>query len=66
MAVPMAHGSSQARGRTGAVAAGLCHSQSNTGSELNLQPTPKLGAMPDLQAMEQGQGSNIHPHGENI
>ena len=31
-ATPTAYGSSQARGRIGAVAAGLCHSHSNTGS----------------------------------
>ena len=29
------------------VAAGLCHSHSNTGSEPRLQPTPQLTAMPD-------------------
>ena len=31
-AAPMAYGSSQARGRIGAIAAGLHHSHSNTGS----------------------------------
>ena len=30
---PVAYGSSQARGRTGAIAAGLCHSLSDMGSE---------------------------------
>ena len=29
------------------VAAGLCHSHSNTGSELRLQSTSQLMAMPD-------------------
>ena len=46
-ATPMAHGGSQARGLIGAVATGLCHSHSNAGSELRLQPTPHLMAMPD-------------------
>ena len=32
-AAPAAYGSSQARGRMGAAAAGLCHSYSNTRSE---------------------------------
>ena len=44
----MAYGSSQARGPIGAVAAGLHHSHSNSGSELRLQPTPQLTATPDL------------------
>ena len=35
----MAYGCSQARGPVGAVAAGLCHSHSNTRAELRLQPT---------------------------
>ena len=33
---PEAHGSSQARGQIGATATGLCHTHSNTGSELRL------------------------------
>ena len=44
----MAYGCSQARGLIGAVAAGLCHSHSNTGSEPCLRPTPQLIAMLDL------------------
>ena len=36
MAAPAAHGSSQARGRIGATAAGLHHSHYNSGSELCL------------------------------
>ena len=40
-----AYGGSQARGRIGAVAAGLRHS--NAGSEPRLQPTPQLTATPD-------------------
>ena len=43
----MAYGGSQARGRIGAVAAGLHPSHSNAGSEPSLQPTPQLTAMPD-------------------
>ena len=38
----MAYGSSQARDGIGAVAAGLYHSHSNSGSELHLLPTPQL------------------------
>ena len=46
-AEPTAYGGSQARGPTGAVAAGLHHSHSNAGSELRLRPTPQLTAMLD-------------------
>ena len=46
-AKPAAYGSSQARGRIGATAAGLHHSHSNEGSELCLRPTPRIMAMPD-------------------
>ena len=46
-AAPAACGDSQARGRIGAVAAGLHHSHGNAGSELYLQPTPQLTATPD-------------------
>ena len=35
-AAPMPYGGSQARGPTGAIAVGLRHSHSNTGSELHL------------------------------
>ena len=42
-----AYGGSQARGPIGAIAAGLHHSHSNTGSEPHLQPTPQLTAMLD-------------------
>ena len=38
-ATPEAYGGSQARGLMGAVAPGLCHSHSNTGSEPCLWPT---------------------------
>ena len=38
----MAYGTSQARGRSGAAAAGLCRSHSKVGSEVPLQPTPQL------------------------
>ena len=43
----MAYGSAQARGQIGAVAVGLHHSHSNSGSEPHLQPTPQLMATPD-------------------
>ena len=46
-AASAAYGGSQARGLIGAVAAGPCQSHKNVGSELHLQPTPKLTAMPD-------------------
>ena len=46
-AAPAAYGGSQARGQIGAVAAGICQSHSNTGSEPYLQPTPQLRAMLD-------------------
>ena len=46
-AIPMAYGSSQARGRIGALAAGLYHSCSNTGSKPFLRPTPQLTATLD-------------------
>ena len=46
-ATPAAYGSSQARGRIGAVASGLHQSHSNVGSEPCLQLTPQLTAMPD-------------------
>ena len=46
-ASPTAHGSSPARGRISAVAAGLRHSHSNARSELHLQPTPQLVATLD-------------------
>ena len=46
-ATPAAQGGSQARGRIGAVAAGLHHSHSNAESEPHLRPTPQLTATPD-------------------
>ena len=62
-AAPAAYGGSEARGRIGAVAAGLRQSHSNAGSELHLPPTPQLTATLDPQPTEQGQGSNPQPHG---
>ena len=46
-AAPTAYGSSQARGRIRATAAGLCHSHNNAGSKPCLWPTPQLTAMLD-------------------
>ena len=46
-AAPSTYGGSQARGRIGVVATGLCQSHSIARSELHLQPTPQLTAMPD-------------------
>ena len=62
-AAPAAYGGSQARGWIRAIAAGLHHSCSSTGSELCLCPIPQLMAMLDPWLAEQGQGSNLHPHG---
>ena len=59
----MVYGGSQARGRTGVVVAGLHHSHSNARSELHLRPTPQLSATVDPYPTEQGEGSNLHPHG---
>ena len=56
-----AYGGSRARGPVGAVAAGLNHSHSNSGSEPHLQPTPQPMATPDPPT-EQGQGSNLRLH----
>ena len=47
IAVPVAHGGSQARGPIGAVAASLHHSHSDSGSEPRLRPTPQLVATPN-------------------
>ena len=46
-AAPSAYGGSQARGPIGAVAIGLHHSHSNTGSEPHLRPIPQLTATAD-------------------
>ena len=46
-AAPEAYRGSQARGPIRAVTADLHHSHSNMGSQLCLQPTPQLTAMPD-------------------
>ena len=46
-AAPKGYGGFQARGLTGTVAASLRRSHSNMGSELHLQPTLQLMAMPD-------------------
>ena len=43
----MAYGGSQGNSCIGAIAAGLHHHNSNIGSELCLQPTPQLMAIPD-------------------
>ena len=43
----MAYGGAQARGPIGATVASLHYSHSNAGSQLCLQPSPQLKAMPD-------------------
>ena len=60
-AAPVACRGSQARGWMGAADGNIYHS--NAGSTPNLQPTPQLIAIPDPSPNEQGQGSNLHPHG---
>ena len=62
-AAPMAYGGSQAKDLIRALAAGLHHRHSDTGSEPHLRPTPQLTTMPDPSPTEQGQGSNPQPHG---
>ena len=70
----MVLGGSQARGRIGAIAAGLHHSHSNVEPELRLQPTLQLMTTPDPQPTEQGQDrtcilmdtSQIHFHWATI
>ena len=47
-ATPAAYGS-QARGRIGAAAVGLCHSYSNTGSKLHLQRMLQLVVRPGIE-----------------
>ena len=42
-----AYGGSQAKDHIGAIAAGLHHSHSNSGSKLLLQPIPQLMTTPD-------------------
>ena len=64
-AAMVAYRSSQARGRTGATAAGLRHSHSNTRSELHLRPTPQLMAALDPQPTEWCHGWNPYPHGSS-
>ena len=54
----MAYGGSQARGRIGAVAAGLHHSHSNARSGPRLRPTPQLTATPDPRPTGRGQRSS--------
>jgi len=46
-AAPVAYGSSQARGQTGATASHLHHSHSHVRFEPHLQPTPQFTATPD-------------------
>ena len=46
-ATPVAYGSSQASGQTGAIAAGLHHSHSNVGYKPHLRPTLQVMATLD-------------------
>ena len=56
-AAPVAYGSSQARGRIGAAAAGLCHSHSKTGSKPHL---------PSMLSLWQCWILNPYPHRHNV
>ena len=62
-ATPLAYGNFPARGWIRAAAASLSHSHSNASSELHLQSTQQLMAMPDRQPTEKGQRLNLHPLG---
>ena len=59
-----AYGNCWARDQIWAATASLHHSHSNTRSKLHLWPMLQLGATPDPQPTEWGQGSNLHPHGD--
>ena len=68
-ATPTAYGSSWARDQIRATAVGLHHNHSNSGGyelHLHLQPMLQLVAMPDPELIEQGQRSNLHPHGHYV
>ena len=62
-AAPMAYRGSQARGRIRTAAASLHHRHSHARSKPCLWPTPQLMATLDTLPTEQGQGSNLCPHG---
>ena len=62
-ATPVAYGSCQASSWIGVAAAGLHHSHSNARTKPHLWPMPQLAAMPDPYPTEQGQRSNLNPHG---
>ena len=63
-AASAASGSSQAREPTGSSAASLC--DSSLGSKPHLKATPQLQAALDPSPTEQGQGSNLYPHGYKV
>ena len=63
---PTSYGSSGARGQIGATAAGLSHSHSKAGSKPHLRPRLQSEAMPNPLPTEQGQGSNLNPHGHYV
>ena len=64
MATPETCGNSQARGQIRAAASGLHHSHSKTKYKLRLLPMPQLVETPG--STEQGQVSNLHPHGDYV
>ena len=67
MAPPVAFGSSWARGHIGAAAAAYDTGMATLDpSCICLDPTPQFAVMPDTKPTERGQGSNPHPHRDNI
>ena len=65
-ATPVAYGRSQARVDSELQLLVPCLGNNNAESKLHLWPTPQLGATPDTSPTEQGQGSNLHPHGHYV
>ena len=62
-AAPSACESSQARGRIGAAAASLCHSQNNMGIQaMSVTYTTAHGNAGSLNTLSEAQGLNLHLH----
>ena len=63
---PLAYRNSWASKSNWSHSHGLCHSHSNAVSELHLRPRPQIAAIPDPQATQWGQESNLYPHRDNV